>query len=1103
MTKPAQKCKYFVTKYMASKKINKTKNFDLNLDSSIENPIDDLNELEQKINQQELVEELGFLALPSEIDHQRATDLMIPDGYYKQQHNVIAKGSKVSNEFNKSEHLKNSIEEIESPIGRKTNHAWSSNISLLRQKLGFSWQNLARKAGILFVVVTLVSVVAVTGVAAMAIQYWNSTPSIERLERDPSQNSVVYARDGKTKIYEFFKEEKREVIDNIDDIPLVMQLAVVALEDENYWDSENSTGIPWRNLAGATRDCLLTIGGNCRGASGISQQLIKNMTGDDERSPDRKLRELFIAVKLNSSQSKSDILLKYMNWVPFGRNSYGIQEASKAYFGKQVTAKDPAGNFLLSPPEACYLASMIQQPSYFNTGIPKLGEANKAKNKTDIATTTLDENAEIVVQSNIPSNSFDLEARKDACLSKLYELELPAENGVARRFIETEELLNQYINTPVISTTSLTAANEARTRGTVAFVNIPVEDPFPHFREYITAELGKFITDNQLYEGGYDIITTIDPDLQRMNEKILADNEKLLQGVRANNASSVILDGPTGQILTMVGSLGYNREDIDGKVNVATTAQQAGSSIKPYVYAAAFKNGFNPGTTLVDVQTNWQGYTPKNFDGTFRGPVTMRRALQGSLNIPAVKSVFLSNDRPISDVTSKLDSFFGLAESFGVVFPCVEGAPNQNFAKSNRGFETCKPNEAKGITQEDIDKAYRGRCFLASALGGCELTLVSHATGINTMLQDGNLRTATPFISIKRKSTGEDIYAKIQASQKPVYLVRDADNDTKLLARQMNNVMSDYEARIPEFGSNRSNLELNNKKWRIAAKTGTSNGPRDFWTVGGSPYYSVALWAGKTDNSTMDPKASAGVSVAKIWKQIMESLHKDKTVKNFSTEGLQRTFIRNGGSATTPEGEQKATGQSEWLTPWQIKSLNKKSGTVATTLDLETLKKNDIFTNRTSVIEGSYSINSQDGKLFVEGVTPEVLRQVVQCNYLIAEFPASNWSKPIETWITKKPGTYCIPPEPSTQNTVQPVIVTNIGTNPPVSVTFSASFPAGSSLTVSRIEVLLNTFPFLTVNTNTIVPIPIANIPNGSNLEFRITDNNGKIYSKSYPNVIL
>ena len=1088
---------------MTSKKNPKFKNLDLDLQKHPVDPIQELDQIQQNIHDQKINAELGFLALPSEIDHSRVSELMVPDGYYRQENNVLKKGSKVSNEFNKEDQTSNQIEDISSAIGRKTNQSWSSNVETLRQKLGFSWQKLARKLAITLVLVTLVGVISVTSVAAIAIQYWNATPSIERLERDPSQNSVVYARDGKTKIYEFFKEERREVISSMEEIPIAMQLAVVVLEDQNYWDESNSTGIPWRNLAGATRDCLLTIGGNCRGASGISQQLIKNMTGDDEASPDRKLRELFIAVKLNSSQSKTDVLLKYLNWVPFGRNAYGVQEASKAYFGRPITNKDTAGKFTLTIPEACYLASMIQRPSYFETGISKLSEANKIKNQaaTETAPTQTDINEDLVINAEIPSNSRDLEARKDACLSKLNELSLPAENGVNRNFIETTSELDAFINTPVISTTSLAAANEARLRGSVAFVTTPVEDPFPHFREFITAELGKFITDNQLYEGGYDIITTIDPVMQRTNEKILADNEKLLQGVRANNASSVILDGPTGQILTMVGSLGYNREEIDGKVNVATSPQQAGSSIKPYVYAAAFKNGFNPGTVLVDVQTNWQGYTPRNFDGTFRGPVSLRRALQGSLNIPAVKAIFLGNDKPISDVTSKLDSFFSLSESFGVKFPCVEGAPNAAFAKSNRGFETCKPNEAKGITQEDVNNAYRGRCFLASALGGCELTLLSHATGTNTMLQEGNLRTSTPFISIKKKSTGEDIYAKIQASNKPVYIVREADEDTKLLSRQLASVMSDYEARIPEFGSNRANLELNNKRWRIAAKTGTSNGPRDFWTVGGSPYYTVALWAGKTDNSTMDPKASAGVSVAKIWKQIMENLHKDKAVQNFSTEGLRRVFVSNGGSTTEADGTVKNTGQSELLTPTQIKSLNRKSGTVGAVVNTDSLKKNDIFTNRTSLIEGSYSINRQDGRLFVDGTTPELLREVIKCNYLISEFPAANWSKPVETWISRKPGTFCVPPEPSTQSIIEPIIVTNLALNPVDFATFSASFPVGSNLTVTKIEVFRNNVLLNVFNASN-GSIPVASLIGNNEIKVQITDNNGKTYIKIFPNVV-
>lgn len=1111
-----------------SRKKNQT-DFDFNFkkrETFGENPGDNfINDFEENLNFENLdsdiqklpSEESAMLVLPSEVDSLAANHLLVSDGYYKDNTlKILKKDAKTGADYNRyesEEDFSGFSQPEKSYIGRKNSTSWSGSIDDLRQKFGFSWQKFFRKMAIFLLIASILVITGITSVAAIAIDYWNSTPSIDRLERDPNQNSIVYARDGKTKIYEFYKEEKREELEDINEIPLVMQLAVVALEDENYWDADNTTGIPWKNLAGASKECFLTAGGNCRGASGISQQLIKNMTGDDERSPDRKLRELFIAVKLNQGNSKSEILRKYLNWVPFGRNSYGVQEASRAYFGRPINAKNQAGSFVLTAPEACYLAAMIQRPSYYESGIAKISEANKMKNIPTTASreVELDEQGQPVQNpgTEIPASSKDLEFRKDACLTKLHELELPLENGMLGRYIDSKEELEKLKNVGVISAPNMAVAQDAKQKGLVAFVNIPVEDPFPHFREYITKEVTKFISERQLYEEGYEIVTTLDPALQREMEELVKANEPTIRSVGGDNASTVILDGPSGEIMAMVGSLGYDREDIDGKVNIATSPQQPGSSIKPYVYMAAFANGFNPSTVVTDVRTRWQGYEPRNFDGTFRGPVTMRRALQGSLNIPAVKTLFLVNDEPQYNVQSKLDTFFDFTDSLGLVFPCVEGASNILFETKNNGVETCVPSAEKGITQADVDKAYRGRCYIATALGGCELTLVSHASAMNTILQEGNRRTATPFISIRRRSTGEDVYTKIQASNKPVYLTTTADPATAALARQVSNVMADYESRIPEFGNLRFNLELNDKRWRVAAKTGTSNGPRDFWTVGGSPYYTVALWAGKTDNGLMSPNASAGVIIARVWKDIMERLHRDKEPKNFSTEGLQRYFVRTGTSQpdpNNPEAQPKPTGQSELLTEKQIESLSRKSGVVAISnkADLEAVKKQSIIVNRTSLIPGEIVINKYDGLLFVEGQTPQENKQSKVCNFLIPEFPDPNWSTPVMQFIENKPE-FCNIPEPSGSTASSSIEITsNLTENAVNSVSeiqVRAGFAQNSSRTVSKMNLFRNGQLIASQNSGFITTSSEPFMSGVSTFTVEVFDNLGQKYLKTISGV--
>jgi len=172
------------------------------------------------------------------------------------------------------------------------------------------------------------------------------------------------------------------------------------------------------------------------------------------------------------------------------------------------------------------------------------------------------------------------------------------------------------------------------------------------------------------------------------------------------------------------------------KVNIITTPQQPGSSIKPYVYAAALAKDFNPGTIIIDKLTDFGGgYKPTNYGGnTGYGAVTIRYALQNSLNISAVKTAVYASGNGKYDPSGGINAVFDLLKN-GLIFPCIPSVDG----------DKCKdPQRAK--------RAYRERCFLAAALGGCEVTMLSHTTGINTLLNEGNLRTATPFISIESRS---------------------------------------------------------------------------------------------------------------------------------------------------------------------------------------------------------------------------------------------------------------------------------------------------------------------------------------------------------------
>ncbi len=170
----------------------------------------------------------------------------------------------------------------------------------------------------------------------------------------------------------------------------------------------------------------------------------------------------------------------------------------------------------------------------------------------------------------------------------------------------------------------------------------------PHFVFYIREQLDAEYGQRVVEQGGLKVTTSLDMRLQKAAEEALAKHQELLNSLSASNAALVALDPKTGDILAMVGSLDYFNEDIDGNVNVAVRHRSPGSSLKPFIYAAAWQKGYTPDTILIDAATDFgQNYRPKNYDGQEHGPVTMRVALANSLNIPGVKTLYLAGLRRI------------------------------------------------------------------------------------------------------------------------------------------------------------------------------------------------------------------------------------------------------------------------------------------------------------------------------------------------------------------------------------------------------------------------------------------------------------------------
>lgn len=338
----------------------------------------------------------------------------------------------------------------------------------------------------------------------------------------------------------------------------------------------------------------------------------------------------------------------------------------------------------------------------------------------------------------------------------------------------------------------------------------------PHFVLYIRQLLADKYGEKAVDSGGFKVITTLDLDKQLLAEKIISEQgEKFVAEANANNASLVAIDPKNGQILSMVGSRDFENNEIKGQYNVATLGRrQPGSSFKPFVYAFAFEKGYTPETVLYDVTTNFDRrtgseYIPKNYDGKEYGLVTMRKALQGSLNIPAVKTLYL----------------VGVNETI-------------EFAR-RFGYTT-----------------FTGDYGLSLVLGGGEVKLLEHANAYATLANNGIYNEPVSILKII------DNTGKIIEEWKPHEGTKAIEPE---IATTITNVLSDNDARAYIFGSN-STLFLADRP--VAAKTGTTNDNKDAWTLGYTPSLAVGVWVGNTQPSPM--KAGGNKLAGVIFNQFMK-----------------------------------------------------------------------------------------------------------------------------------------------------------------------------------------------------------------------------------------
>ena len=582
------------------------------------------------------------------------------------------------------------------------------------------------------------------------------------MEREVAQSTQILDRTGENILYEIHGEEKRTLV-ALNDIPDDLKWATISIEDKNFYKHGGFS--IWAIFRTAVTNVLF---GKKAGGSTLTQQFIKNSVLTNEKSYVRKIKELILAYRVEKKFSKDEILQMYFNEIPYGSNAYGVEAASRKYFGKSV--KD------INIAEAAVLAALPQAPSRY---------------------------------SPYGSNVDLLLERKD------YILDLMAEYG----YIEKEKAM-------VAKNLKITFKEQTD--------NITA----PHFVMYIKEILSEKYGEKMIEQGGLKIYTTLDLYKQKIAEEVIEEwAPKNEEKYDATNASLISLDPKTGQILAMVGSRDYFNDDIDGQVNITTSLRQPGSSMKPIIYASAFLKGYTPDTVLYDVVTNFSNnpdepYEPHNYDDKEHGPVTIRKALAGSLNIPAVKTIYLAG----------IDNVLDLAEDMGYT----------------------------SLTDRD-------RFGLSLVLGGGEVRLLEHANAFSAFAREGKIHPITSILKIEDKN-GKIIEEYKETKEKKVMEPE--------IARLINNILSDNGARAYAFGENNW-LTLGSRP--VAAKTGTTNDYRDAWTIGYTPSIITGVWVGNNDNTPMKRGAAGGAVAAPIWNDFMDRVLGDTPVEQFKEPEIKKT----------------------------------------------------------------------------------------------------------------------------------------------------------------------------------------------------------------------
>ena len=549
--------------------------------------------------------------------------------------------------------------------------------------------------------------------------------NMDRLMNRNNTGIVFYAKDGKTVIYSSGSATHHAMVP-IDKISKSMQNALVASEDKDFY-KHNGFSVPStiRAVYG-----YIVSGGKSYGGSTITQQLAKITLLGSNRTFLREYQAFSIAVAIENTYSKEQILNMYLNSAYFGEGVFGVEDAAKVYFGTTPDKLDLA--------QSAMLIGLLPAPSFYS---PISGDPDSAKEQ------------QVSVLGRMVKSGFITEAQKEAAQKEKLKYQKP---------------------------------------------QAPINDSIaPHFAQMVLDELYQKYGEETVTRSGYQVTTTLDPGLQSKLQSAINANMATINANKGSNAAAVAIDPESGEVRGLVGSYDWNNPEF-GKVNIVTSLRQPGSSFKPIYYANAMAEGvITPATVLKDVKTDFGGYIPLDADKKFRGNVTVRQALNQSLNIPAVE----------------------VMQKYGI--------NNSVDAARHMGLKSINPKNNYG---------------LSLALGSAEVTPLALTNAYAAFANSGQQYDPTIIKSIESKYN-EKVYEANETSKQVI---------SPQGAFLISNVLSDNAAKAPIFGGS---LNVYDAKTgvvkKVAVKTGTTNDDRDAWTVGYTPKLALGVWVGNNNNTPM------------------------------------------------------------------------------------------------------------------------------------------------------------------------------------------------------------------------------------------------------------